>query len=53
MTTKKERITAIIRGDMVDEVEDYRFLNRFPTLTKAVNHLIAKGLEAEKNKEAA
>jgi hypothetical protein len=48
MSTNQGRKTAIIHADLVGKVEDYRYDNRFPTLTQAINHLIEKGLDAAK-----
>ena len=37
---------------MLKEIEDFRYENRYPTRTKAVNELFRMGIEALKKQQA-
>ena len=45
MPTDKPRFTITVSEDMLKDIDDFRFENRFPTRTQAVNELFRLGLE--------
>ena len=50
MPTTKPRFTITVSESMLKEIDDYRYVNRYPTRTQAVNELFRIGLKAiEKN----
>ena len=51
MPTEKPRFMITISGELLHEIEDYRFENRFPNRTRAVAELIRLGLEAVKRQK--
>lgn len=51
MPTEKPRFMITISGELLQEIEDYRFENRFPNRTRAVAELIRLGLEAVKRQK--
>jgi len=52
MPTEKPRFTITVTEDMLKEIEDFRYENRYPTRTKAVNELFRMGIEALKKQQA-
>lgn len=46
MPSKKPRYSIIIDDDMLEEIDDFRYDNRFSSRAKATERLIALGLEA-------
>jgi len=44
----KTAIHMLYENDLLEQIEDYRFKNRFPTRAEAVKALIKLGLEATK-----
>lgn len=51
MPTDKPRFTLTVGDDLLVEIDDFRFENRFPTRTQAVLELIQRGL-AQVEREA-
>ena len=51
MPTEAPRFMISISGELLQEIEDYRFENRFPNRTRAVTELIRLGLEAVKRQK--
>lgn len=51
MPTEKPRYTITVTEEMLKEIDDFRFENRFSTRTQATNELIRLGLEALKKLE--
>lgn len=51
MPTEKPQFSIVIDTETLEKVEDFRFENRFPNRSQAINHLIKKGLEAEKQEQ--
>jgi metal-responsive CopG/Arc/MetJ family transcriptional regulator len=51
MATDKNRYTISIDNEMFEQIEDFRFKNRFQTRSEATAELIRLGLEAVKAKE--
>ncbi len=51
MPTQKPQFTIVADEETLKEIEDFRFEKRFPNRSKAINHLIKKGLEAEKKEQ--
>ncbi|MFA6877039.1 MAG: hypothetical protein WCQ87_10440 [Parabacteroides sp.] len=45
MATKKPRYMISVDDDMFNEIEDFRFENRFPTSSEATTELIRLGLK--------
>lgn len=45
MSTDKPRYTVSVTNEMFDEIEDFRFKNRFQTRSEATAELIKLGLE--------
>ena len=61
MSTENPRFTITVTENMLKEIDDFRYKNRYPTRTKAVNELFRIGLEvihkqmkeeAEKNSDS-
>lgn len=48
MSTDKPRYTVSVTNEMFEEIEDFRFKNRFQTRSEATSELIRLGLEALK-----
>jgi metal-responsive CopG/Arc/MetJ family transcriptional regulator len=46
MPSKKPRYSIIIDDDMLEEIDDYRYDNRFSSRAKATERLIMLGLQA-------
>lgn len=45
MPTKKPRYTVIVDEDVLKEIDDFRFENRFPSRSAATLELIKRGIE--------
>lgn len=48
MATNKPRYTVSVDNELFEQIEDFRYANRFPTRSDATAELIRKGLEAMK-----
>jgi metal-responsive CopG/Arc/MetJ family transcriptional regulator len=54
MPTEKPQFSIVMDKDTLEKVEDFRFSERFPNRSQAINYLVKKGMEAiesEKEKE--
>ena len=52
MPTEKPRYTIIVDHDLLKQIDDFRFENRFPSRSAATQELIRRGLDQlEKEKE--
>ena len=54
MPTKKPIITFAAEEDLIERINDYRFINRIETKSDAIRKLVEEGLkkwEKEKRKE--
>lgn len=51
MATKRPRYMISVDDDMFQEIEDFRFKNRFQTRSEATAELIRLGMEAVKEKQ--
>ena len=45
MPTEKPRFTITVSEDMLKQIDDFKFANRFKTQNQAVIALVAKGIE--------
>ena len=45
MPTEKPRYTIIVDDDLLRQIDDFRFENRFPSRSAATQELIRRGLE--------
>ena len=52
MSTEKPRFTITVTDEMLKEIDDFRYENRYPTRTKAVNELFRLGIEQLKKEQA-
>lgn len=53
MPTEKPRYTVIVDEELLKEIDDFRFENRYPSRSAATLELIRKGIEQlKKEKEA-
>ncbi len=52
MATKKQRYMISVNDDMFNEIENFRFENRFSTRSEATTELIRLGLEQLKKKRS-
>lgn len=52
MPTEKPRITVVVDDDMMQQIEDFRFENRFPSRSAAMVELIRLGIEQIKKEQA-
>lgn len=52
MPTEKPRITVVVDDDMMHQIEDFRFENRFPSRSAAMVELIRLGIEQIKKEQA-
>ncbi|MBE5800390.1 MAG: hypothetical protein E7321_10665 [Clostridiales bacterium] len=52
MPTEKPRITVVVDDDMMQQIEDFRFENRFPSRSAAMVELIRLGIEQIKSEQA-
>jgi len=48
MPTEKPRFTITVTDEMLKEIDDFRYGNRYPTRTQAVNELFRLGIETLK-----
>jgi metal-responsive CopG/Arc/MetJ family transcriptional regulator len=48
MPTEKPRFTITVTEEMLKEIDDFRYENRYPTRTQAVNELFRIGINALK-----
>lgn len=46
MATNKPRYTVSVDNELFEQIEDFRFSNRYATRSEATTELIRKGLEA-------
>lgn len=51
MATERPRYTVSVDNEMFEEIEDFRFKNRFQTRSEATAELIRLGLEALKKQD--
>lgn len=51
MSTTKPRYTVSVTNEMFEEIEDFRFKNRFQTRSEATAELIRLGLEQLKKEQ--
>lgn len=54
MPTQKPQFTIVVDEETLEKIEDFRFNERYPNRSQAINYLIKKGLEGieqEKDKE--
>lgn len=51
MATNKPRFTISVDDDMFQEIEDFRFENRYKTRSEATVELIRLGLESMRTKK--
>lgn len=52
MPTEKPRITVVVDDDMMQQIEDFRFENRYPSRSAAMVELIRLGIEQIKKEYA-
>lgn len=52
MPTEKPRITVVVDDDMLRDIEDFRFENRYPSRSAAMVELIRLGIEQIKGEQA-
>lgn len=52
MPTEKPRYTVIVDEELLKEIDDYRFENRYPSRSAATLDLIKRGMEALKKEQA-
>lgn len=50
MATDKPRFTITVPEEMLKQIDDFRFANRYATRTQATNELIRLGIEALERK---
>ena len=51
MPTEKPRYTVIVDEELLKEIDDFRFENRYPSRSAATLELIRLGMEAIKKKQ--
>ena len=51
MATEKPRFTITVPEELLKEIEDFRFENRYPTRSEATIELIKMGLKALKDQK--
>ena len=51
MPTEKPRYTVIVDEELLREIDDFRFENRYPSRSAATLELIRRGLEALKKEQ--
>lgn len=51
MSKRRTQIAITVDDEMLAELEDYRFNNRFPTRASALVSLVVKGMEAVKEEQ--
>ncbi|MBQ8617704.1 MAG: hypothetical protein IJ418_09350 [Clostridia bacterium] len=52
MPTDKPRITVVVDDDMLRDIEDFRFENRYPSRSAAMVELIRLGIEQIKKEQS-
>ena len=52
MPTEKPRFTVIVDDEMFQQIEDFRFENRYPSRSAAALELIRLGIEQIKKEQA-
>lgn len=52
MPTKKPRYTVTVDEDMLKEIDDFRFENRYPSRSAATLDLIRLGMKSLKKQQA-
>ena len=52
MPTEKPRFTITVSDEMLKAIDDFRYENRYPTRTQAVNELFRIGIETLKKQES-
>ena len=52
MPTEKPRITVVVDDVMMQQIEDFRFENRFPSRSAAMVELIRLGIEQIKKEQS-
>ena len=48
MPTEKPRFTITVTDEVLKEIDDFRYENRYPTRTQAINELFRIGIETLK-----
>lgn len=54
MPTQKPQFTIVVDEETLEKIEDFRYSERYPNRSQAINYLIKKGMEAveqEKDKD--
>lgn len=51
MPTDKPRFTITVTGEMLRKIDDFRYENRYPTRTQAVNELFRLSIEQLKKEQ--
>ncbi len=51
MPTEKPRFTITVTEEVLKEIDDFRYENRYPTRTQAVNELFRLGIEQIKKQQ--
>lgn len=52
MPTEKPRITVVVDDEMLQQIEDFRFENRYPSRSAAMVELIRLGIEQIRKEQA-
>ncbi len=52
MPTDKPRITVVVDDEMLQQIEDFRFENRYPSRSAAMVELIRLGIEKLRREQA-
>lgn len=52
MPTEKPRITVVVDDEMLHQIEDFRFENRYPSRSAAMVELIRLGIEQIRREQA-
>ena len=52
MPTEEARVSFVIGKTLLRQLKDYRFENRYDSMSDAVRHLLEVGLKAEQDKKA-
>lgn len=52
MPTEKPRITVVVDDEMLQQIEDFRFENRYPSHSAAMVELIRLGIEQIRREQA-
>lgn len=51
MATEKPRAMITLDEELFEQIEDFRFKNRYPNRSMAINALLEAGIQALKDKE--